>query len=138
MQVIPPALRGLGVGRIRPPNLVPQIVAAIVAAQQPAPIAAPAPAQPNNDAIIAAILAMQQPPAVVAPPPAPPAAPNNDIAIIAAILAMQQQPPPVVEPPAPEPVAPPVVIAKKPHVYDPDLDCVGNENDNDIGCVPNI
>lgn len=136
MQVIPPALRGLGVGRIRPPNLVPQIVAAIVAAQQPVPIAAPAPVQPNNDAIIAAILAMQQPPAVVAPPPpaAPPAAPNNDIAIIAAILAMQQQPPPA--PPIIEPE--PVVIAKKPHVYDPDLDCVGNENDNDIGCVPNI
>ena len=92
--IIPENLRRIRVGRIMPPNLLPQIVAAVMAAQ-PQPIANPQVAQPimnvaqpNNDAIIAAILAANPHVGFIPPAIANVAQPNND-AIIAAILAAQ-------------------------------------------------
>uniref|UniRef100_A0A6C0B5E8 Uncharacterized protein n=1 Tax=viral metagenome TaxID=1070528 RepID=A0A6C0B5E8_9ZZZZ len=121
------------------------IIAAIMAAQPPVarPAVRPAaPPQPNNDAIIAAIMAAQPP---VTRPPIRPAArpvaaqPNNN-ALLAAVLAAIQN----------NPIAPDDDGSeyeddfvsengdRPQHVYDPEIDCVGENNEPEIGCVPNV
>jgi hypothetical protein len=116
------------------------IISAIMAAQQqqpPIPAARPI-VEPNNDdaiipAIIAGIAAQQQP----RPATRPNAQPNNNSALLAAVLATIRNNP----------------IARandnldnvnrdanlRPiHVYDPEIDCVGENNEPEIGCVPNV
>ena len=110
--LIPQVLRNIGVGRI----VIPAVIA-----------------QPNNnDAVIAAILAAQQPPVIPAIRPA--VQPNNNHAILAAVLAAIPNNALPINNAPPIDDAPPINNVQ-PRIYDPVLDCVGDKNDPEIGCI---
>jgi hypothetical protein len=115
------------------PNNNDAAIAAILAAQRPIPRPPAVMVQPNNnDAVIAAILAAQQPHAVR--PPAVIVQPNNNNAILAALLAkISNNTLPINNAPLIN-NAPPINNVQ-PRIYDPVLDCVGDKNDPEIGCI---